>query len=478
MIKSFIWSIVFLLLLFTSCGTKRAKTHSSSEPNIFPDYKGVTIPYNIAPLNFSISEATHIVAHFLFNDKLLFSAQGEGTINIEASSWREALTMSRGGKLTVKVEVWTEKDKDGTEYAPFEINVSQDSIMSYIAYRLIPPGYEHYNKMGIYQRNLTNFEESAIITNNQNNKGCVNCHSFSAYSPEKMMFHSRGENGGTVILNGGKLEKVSLPDLPGGKSGTYPYWHPSGNYIAFSSNTTNQSFYGRSKNKIEVYDLKSDIIIYDMKNGRILSDSRFSTEQEWETFPAFSPDGKYLYFCTAHKRDMPVEASRLKYSIVRVTFDEHSGMLGDKVDTVYSASRSRKSGQLPRLSPDGRFLLFTECTSGTFPIYHKDANIEMINLKTMKRVNTNIINSQDVDSYHSWSSNGRWIILSSKRIDGRYTRLFIAHSDKNGKLGKPFLLPQESPERNVTCMDSYNVPEFINGKVNVDKNEMANLFKR
>ena len=466
------------MLLITSCGTRKAKKHSNSAPNIFPDYAGVTVPSNIAPLNFSIEGATHIVASFFLNGDILFSSDGSSSVAIEEASWREALTKAMGNKLTVKVEVWTENDKDGTEYAPFDIYVSKDSISEYIAYRLIPPGYEHYNQMGIYQRNLTNFEESAIITNKQNNKGCVNCHSFSSYSPNKMMFHSRGENGGTVILNDGKLKKVSLPDLPGGKSGTYPYWHPSGNYIAFSSNATNQSFYGKSKNKIEVYDLSSDIIIYDIKNERMLSDSRFSEENEWETFPTFSPDGKYLYFCTAHKRDMPVEVKQLKYSIVRVSFDERSGTLGSKVDTIYSASKNGKSGQLPRVSPDGKFLLFTECESGTFPIHHKEANLEMINLKTMERINTRAINSLDVDSYHSWSSNGRWIIFSSKRIDGRYTRLFIAHADKNGKFSKPFLLPQLSPERNTTCMESYNIPEFINGKVNIDNNEMTNLFKR
>ena len=95
----------------------------------------------------------------------------------------------------------------------------------------------------------------------------------------------------------------------------------------------------------------------------------------------------------------------------------------------------------------------------------------------MKYVDTSILNSKDVDSYHSWSSNGRWIVFSSKRIDGKYTRLYFAHVDKDGRFTRPFMLPQKDPEQNGALLYAYNIPEFIKGKVHLDKDEVAKMFR-
>ena len=71
------------------------------------------------------------------------------------------------------------------------------------------------------------------------------------------------------------------------------------------------------------------------------------------------------------------------------------------------------------------------------------------------------INSPDVDSYHSWSSNGRWILFSTRRDDGSYTRLYMAYFDKEGKAHKPFILPQKDPDYDAQLFKSYNIPEFM-----------------
>lgn len=100
----------------------------------------------------------------------------------------------------------------------------------------------------------------------------------------------------------------------------------------------------------------------------------------------------------------------------------------------------------------------------------------MIDLESGKRVNIDNVNSRETDSYHSWSKGGRWIIFSSRRIDGSYTRLFISHF-KDGKFTKPFLIPQRDPKQNESLMFSYNIPEFISGKVDIPKEKMGKLFK-
>lgn len=464
------------LALFAGCGKKQAKEHIALEAPIFPDYKWTTVPFNIAPLDFGVEGAACIVARFSAGDKTVIEVSGDDHVEIPEKEWKELLKKNKGSYVDVTLSVWNKKHPDGATYKPFRINISPDEITPWIAYRLIPPGYEEWAYMGIYQRDVTSFVQKPVIVNTQNNRGCVNCHSFCGYSPQEMMFHARGKAGGTVLLKNGELQKIDLTAMGPHKSGTYPMWHPSGRFIVYSSNKTRQSFYGHCQDKIEVYDLMSDLIVYDTRRHTVLADERFNDSINWETFPAFTPDGKSLYFCTGKAVVMPMEYNKLHYSICRVPFDPATGKLGDRIDTVYSAARKGGSASFPRISPDGRYLLYTIADCGTFPIQHREADLKMIDLKTGQFADTDILNSKETDSYHSWSKNGRWIIFSSRRIDGRYTRLFISHF-QNGKFSKPFLLPQRDPKQNEALMFSYNIPEFIAGEVKIAKDRMADLFK-
>ena len=86
-------------------------------------------------------------------------------------------------------------------------------------------------------------------------------------------------------------------------------------------------------------------------------------------------------------------------------------------------------------------------------------------------------NSNNVESYHSWSSNGKWIIFSSRRTDGVFTRPFIAHVDKDGNATKPFELPSEDPDYHRQLMKSYNIPEFMHGPVKTTPQGIADVLK-
>lgn len=465
-----------IALLLVCCTSKEAMRQSDSYPPIFPDYTFVTIPANIAPLNFGIREASYIKAVFSHAGQELITLKGKSSLKIPPKEWKEWLRLYAGKDLTVTVSAWTKDQPGGVVYSPFSISVSEHEVDPWIAYRLIEPGYELWNEMGIYQRDLTSFNEKVIITNKQNHDGCINCHSFHNYSPENMMFHARGKNGTTVVMENNKVRRVDLSRLGLNKPGTYPIWHPSGNYIAFSSNETHQSFFHFGQTPTEVYDLSSDLIVYDIKNNKVLHDPRFTEESRMETFPAFSPDGKQLYFCSAEAREMPFEYESLKYALCRVPFDETNGTLGEPVDTLYNPADKGGSVSFPRISPDGHYLLYTEADCATFPIWHKEADLKMIRLTDGTEIDTAVLNSEDTESYHAWSSNGRWIIFSSRRIDGRYTRLYIAAVTEEAVFGKPFLLPQKDPEQNTLRMRSYNIPEFIRAEVRLDRREAASLF--
>ena len=97
--------------------------------------------------------------------------------------------------------------------------------------------------MGIYQRNISSYEEGTIICNRYTEHNCMNCHSFCMQSPDKYMFHMRERLGGTYIVDMGELEKIN--GKVGGqiKGLFYPNWNPSGRYIAFSTNNILQTFH-------------------------------------------------------------------------------------------------------------------------------------------------------------------------------------------------------------------------------------------
>ncbi len=464
------------LLLSCGRGADEAARAVDALPPIYPDYAGVTVPCNIAPLNFKIRGAERIRAEFVAGGEARFVAEGrKGAIEIPPKKWRALL--ADADVAEVRVSAWSAAEPEGVRYAPFRIIVSPEPIDERIAYRLIEPGYEGWLQMGIYQRDLTNFDEDVLVDNSVNSTGCVNCHSFRDYSPDEMLFHARGKGGGTVFVRDGRMEKVDLASTPPLRQGVYPMWNPRGRYVAFSTNDTAQSFFGGHGQPIEVYDQSSDLMIYDTETGRMLTDERFFSDARWETFPAWSPDGATLYFCSAEPRSMPLDRESVRYDLLRAEFDFATGALGERVDTLYDSRTAGGSVSFPRVSPDGRYLMYTRADYGTFPVWHAEADLAVMDLRDGSEVDASALNSDEAESCHAWSSSGRWVVFASRREDGRYTRLYLASVSPDGEFGKPFLLPQRNPDQNAWRLKSYNVPEFVRGEVRLPRGELKALFK-
>jgi hypothetical protein len=87
------------------------------------------------------------------------------------------------------------------------------------------------------------------------------------------------------------------------------------------------------------------------------------------------------------------------------------------------------------------------------------------------------LNSSDTESYHTWSSNSRWLVFSSRRDDGVYTRPFFAHVNADGKFDKPFELPKADPDFHRQFMKCYNIPEFMRGPVSIAPQTFADVLK-
>ena len=190
-----------------------------------------------------------------------------------------------------------------------------------------------------------------------------------------MLFHQRKTHGGTYFVRNGEIEKLDTKFCDSIATLVYPYWHPSGKYVAFSTNETHQDFHLNDPNRIEVYDNQSNVVIYDIEKHEVLVAPHLFSNENLETFPNFSPDGKELYFCSAPSKAMPDSYREIKYNLLRVSFDPVNRTIGTKIDTLYNAAKEGRSVRFPRISPDGSHLMYTVSDYRKFSIWHKEADL-------------------------------------------------------------------------------------------------------
>ena len=475
-------------LLFVSCGHQVPESFWEKDelPNIYPDYTNVTVPINIAPLTFEIDgKVDDVVARLSVGEEEVVC--GGPKIQPDVDDWRELAEAAKG--KAINVEVYVKDNGNWTRFKPFNIYVSPDSIDPYISYRLISPSYVTYEELTINQRCLENYDESVVFDNMLCSEGaqgqCINCHSYQQYNPDRMQFHARQNMGGTVIAYDGKIQKINMRNDSILSAGVYPTWHPWLPLIVYSTNMTGQIFHSVNPNKIEVFDSESDLIAYNVEKNEVTNIEKDPAEME--CFPFWAPDGKTLYYCSAHFEysdsvgdkglEFITRTQEAKYNLYKKRFDPETLQFGPR-ELVFAADSLGKSATLPRVSPDGRYLMFTLAKYGVFHIWHHDADLWLLDLKTGEVRNMEEINSPDTESYHSWSSNGKWVVFSSRRYDGNYTRPFIAHIDEKGIGTKPFELPSADPDYHRQFLKCYNIPEFMRGPVSIRPQKFADILKQ
>ncbi|NDV60173.1 PD40 domain-containing protein [Bacteroides sp. 519] len=470
------YAIYLSLLLLVACHNVSIPSYVETNKYaiIYPGYEGTYIPYNIAPLNFRVDEEANTFLLRLVAGKDSFEVQTKQNFDIPLKKWKKLLATNKGQKLYLKL--FALKENSWYKYKDIEFTISADAIDPYLAYRLIEPGYEVWGEMGIYQRCLETFCETPILENSLTDGSCMNCHSFRNNDPTTMTFHIRGQHAGTIFVKNDDAYKVNTKSKSAISAGVYPRWHKDGRYVAFSNNATSQSFWIDHPNKVEVFDVESDISIYDTRTNRMIANSLLNSKGSFETFPEWSPTGDYLYFCSARFTNMPANYENIKYDLLRGAFNTETATVS-AIDTLVSSAVTNKSVSMPRVSPDGRYVLFCMADYGTFPIWHKENDLYTLDLQTGDITNLTEVNSEDSDSYHSWSSNGRWIVFASRRMDGRYTRPYIAYFDEKGRAHKPFVVPQSNPGHYDLLLKSYNIPEFMIDKVRISPHELEKVVK-
>lgn len=457
----------------TESTSGRAVTQVRRLPRLRPALDGVTIPPNLCPLTFVVAEpGTRYSLRIESGQGQVYEASGrDAAMRVPLRSWKRLLAAAAGGELTYRIAVGN-ADGESRAFAPFIVHVSSDPVDPYLAYRRIRPLYNFWRDVGVYQRDLAGWDEDLVIHGRGFSHGCTNCHSFTNAGPATMSLGIRSEEhgSGTLLCRDGRVIKLDT------KWG-YTAWHPSGKLAAYALTKVRQFFHDTGVEVRDVCDLDSDLAVHYVEGNRAVTAPGIADPDCLETYPAWSADGRELYFCSApvtwqdRARVPPPGYSSLRYSLVKVSFDLDSGQFGAP-QVVLAAADVGKSVMLPRPSPDGRFLLFCLCDYGCFPIYQPSSDLCLLDLATgtYRRLE---LNSNLSESWHSWSTNARWIAFSSKRHDGVFTRVYLAHVDTDGKVGGPFVLPQSDPAYYDRCLQTFSLPEFVSARVPVSPRALA-----
>lgn len=440
-------------------------------PTLRPDYRDLTLPPNLAPLNFAIEEEG---SHFFVR---ISSPQAPpleldsttGTILIPQDPWKRLLQANRGGEVHLNVFV---KDREGrwNRYETVSHHVAQEDIDSHVVYRNMHPISGPWT-MSLRSRDLASFRESPLLSYKPGHESaCMNCHTPLANNPATMLIGVRSARLGrsTLLVQDGRVKKIDR------KFG-YSSWHPGGHLAVFSVNNLPIFFHSAGKELRDTTDRDSYLAFFRVDTQEVRPCPQLSKMHRLENWPVWAPDGRHLYFCSAPKLwtnevDNPPQGyQEVRYDLERIPYDAETGQWG-RVETVLSADTTGQSIAMPRISPDGRWLSFCMFDHGFFPNWREESDLYLIDLDAAKQngkpeYRRMELNSNQSESWHSWSSNSRWIIFSSKRGHGIFTRLYLSHIDDTGRAHKPFILPQEDPAFYDSCLDAFNTPELITGPV-------------
>lgn len=210
------------------------------------------------------------------------------------------------------------------------------------------------------------------------------------------------------------------------------------------------------------YPTRGILAWYDRMDGQIRPLPGADDPQYVQSNATWSPDGKWLYFVRARAVESYPQGKpgatfandpnepQIKYDIYRIPFNEGRG---GKAEPVRGASRNGMSNSFPRISPDGKWMVYVQAKNGQ--LMRPDGKLWIVPSEggepRLMRANTRLMNS-----WHSFSPNGRWMVFASKS-ESPYTQMFLTHIDEQGA-DSPAILIEDATAANRAI----NIPEFVN----------------
>jgi Tol biopolymer transport system component len=454
-------------------------------PRIHPDYCSTVIPPNISPLNFTVKEKGSYYFARIYSDKgEAIEVSGRSPkILIPIDSWHVLLDKNRGGQVHFDVFVRTD-DRGWVRFGTITNRIANEDVDNYLVYRRThPTNTLSRGRVGIYQRDLRCFNEKTVLDNHLYKAGCTSCHTFCGNRPDNVLISVRNLKSGpvTLLIEDGVVSKIDA------KFG-YTTWHPSGKLVAYSLNKLPMFLHTARRELRDTMDIDSVLLYFVVDSKAVRTSPQISKKDQLENWPAWSADGRYLYFCSTPKSPIlqekkfpPDEYDQVKYNLVRVSYDLEHDQWGE-AETVLSSKDTGLSIAMPRFSPDGRWLIFCMCDYGCFPPWQVSSDLYIVDMKAAEETGRYEyrrldISSDQSESWHSWSSNSRWLIYSSKKEHGVFTKCYISYVDETGKAYKPLVVPQEDPELYNYCLETFNTPEFVTGPITAIGEQLARAVR-
>lgn len=459
---------VIVLGMHAGCGRPAADTVGAvlvaRQPVIAPDYSGAVIPPNIAPLNFAVREegAEYRVRISSTAGDPIEIKTSLPSVGIPLKPWQKLLAANKGQPLLFDIYARAESGS-WRQFDTITNTIAHEPIDSHVVYRLIPPVHHFWDKIEIHQRCVEDFSERRLVDNRSFERGCVNCHTFKQNQPETMSLQVRSRKYGLpmIVVKDGEIRRIDTRKGKNVSPAAYHSWHPSGDLVAFSRNKP-RPFEHTGNNVRDVWDDNSDLAILFVDEDRVEVPPAIADAEWRETWPSWSSDGKYLYFCRAPQLTAD-KFAEVRYDLMRIAYDRDTNVWGQP-ETLVSGDQVGLSTAQPRESPNGRWLLFSMFEYGNFPIFQPSSDLYVTDLQTLKSRRL-AINSDLCESWHCWSSNSRWVVFASKRGNGLMARIYISYVDGTGRFSRSIILPQRDPSFYDSCVRTYNIPELITGPV-------------
>jgi len=459
---------------------------------IYPLYNTI-FPLDIASPTFQWQDKADNVAQWVVlikcGDKIEYVSDflKEPKWKADSTDWEEIKAFSTGKTATVNI-IGVRKDQPGKIYSggKIQIVISKDSVAAPIFYRAVPLPFSFAVKnLGTISwrlGNVSSYEQSKILLTNL--PVCGNCHSFSAdgkiigmdvdYANDKGSYFISNLTKQTDIT----VSKIMTWDDYKREDGEFTFGllssiSPDGRYAL--STVKDRSIFVKIEN-LEYsqlfFPIKGIIVVYDLKTKKFWALPGADNKDYCQSNPIWSPDGKTILFARANvyhnpeaekSKDiiLPVDYAKefingtkdFKFDIYKVPFNEGRG--GEPVP-LNGASANGMSNFFPKYSPDGKWIVFTQAKN--FMLLQPDSKLYIMPSSggTPRLMKCNNIGT--MNSWHSWSPNGKWLVFSSK-TKGAFTRLYLTHIDENGN-DSPAILLENMNVRNRAA----NIPEFVNTK--------------
>ncbi len=351
---------------------------------------------------------------------------------------------------------------------PVSFRISEFPADEVVVYRFVTPSFTAAKTPDIFIRYLSDFKVKTFLP--CKGRFCASCHTFTGKADSEkacVQWRNMVEGGAGFLVYDIKEKTGERIKIPLGGS-TFVSWSPDGKKLAL---TVRQKLKTSSPVTLETqyaFSPTADIAVYDTEKNSISLLPGASDPEYLENYPRWSLDGETIAFCRDRTESAKEGRYRQKYSIFLIPYNDGNG--GEPVP-LKGASFNGMSNYYPRFSPDGKWLSFCRSKYGSLIKPSSDIYIYSREEGTVRRLECNT--EYAADSWHSWSSNSRWLIFTSKRDDGIFARLYLTEINKKGLSSPPVMLPEKE-----FVPKSYNVPEFQKQAPDVDPGKLYKVMNK